>query len=255
MLTLTYCLSFKKMRFSKAFLIVVALLALAQPAFSAQTPPAAQPSTAQKSAKPIPTPTVAAPEKAVSPAAKPQQAEAKPESAQNAAQNAEQNPEQDATQNSEQEAANALPESTSKSAGYVKTFDISGTRDPFSKIVKNGDPQEDTTWWNEAAEATEEEEEQEPGEFRFDGRNKPTHASYARLPLIKVTGFMQVGGRRAVSANIQNKGVCILYENDNVVIEANNKTNLSKWLVIKKIHLNGMTVVLDDGIEITGKFY
>jgi hypothetical protein len=47
----------------------------------------------------------------------------------------------------------------------------------------------------------------------------------------------------------------VLHENDRVVLEGNTNTKLSKWLVIKQIHRNGMTVVLDDGLEITGKFY
>ncbi len=154
----------------------------------------------------------------------------------------------------EQAAQPALPESQSSSAKYLRTFDASRKRCPFSKMVDGNAPVADTTWYTDTGEATEDDASKSE-EFRFDGRNKPNLASYARLPNIKVTGLMQVGGRRAVSANIQNKGVCILYENDNVVIEANAKTNLSKSLTIKKIHLNGMTVILDDGNEITGKFY
>ncbi len=154
------------------------------------------------------------------------------------------------------QAEHALPESKSASAKYLRTFDISGKRDPFAQMAQENSTQSaDTSWWQEAAESAEEEEELDPDELRFDGRRKPNHASYDRLPLIKVTGLMQVGGKRAVSANIQNKGVCILRENDNVVIDGNAKSNLTKWLTIKKIHLNGMTIVLDDGIEITGKFY
>ncbi len=159
------------------------------------------------------------------------------------------------TAEGEQAAQHVLPESKSSSALYLSTFDASRKRCPFSKMVDSHAPVTDTTWYTDAAEDSDDGQEREPEDFRFDGRNKPNHASYERLPNIKVTGLMQVGGRRAVSANIQNKGVCILYENDNVVIEANAKTNLSKSLMIKKIHLNGMTVVLDDGNEITGKFY
>ncbi len=157
---------------------------------------------------------------------------------------------------SEEAVKNALPESKCDSALYLKSFDVSRKRDPFSKMVDGNELEMDTAWLHKDEQINEgADKERKPEDFRFDGRNKPNHASYARLPTIKVTGLMQVNGRRAVSANIQNKGVCILYENDNVVIEANAKTNLSKSLTIKKIHLNGMTVVLDDGNEITGKFY
>ncbi len=191
---------------------------------------------------------------------------AQKEAAQKEAANAEATP-QAAAKNSaentatsseaEQEATQpALPESQSASAKYLRTFDHSNKRCPFSKMVDSDAPVADTTWYSDAPENEEDDDqERKPEDFRFDGRNKPNLASYARLPLIKVTGLIQVGGKRAVSANIQNKGVCILYENDNVVIEANAKTNLSKSVTIKKIHLNGMTVILDDGNEITGKFY
>ncbi len=155
------------------------------------------------------------------------------------------------------EGAAALPECTTASAKYLKTFEPSGKRDPFGEMVREGAPTQDTSWWNEAAEKADDEEDKNkpPQELRFDGNSKPNHASYARLPLIKVTGLIQVGGKRGVSAIIQNKGSCILYESDNVVIDGSGKTNLTKSLTIKKIHLNGMTVVLDDGIEIRGKFY
>ncbi len=156
------------------------------------------------------------------------------------------------------EERNPLPVSTSDSAAYLKTFDTANKRDPFAEIGNTETAfVEDTSWWDEAAKDTEEadpEAQKPPDELHFDGRNKPDHASFARLPNIKVTGLMQVDGRRAVSAIIQNKGSVILFEGDNVVIDGA-RANLTKWLTIKKIHINQLTVVLDDGKEIKGKFY
>jgi len=134
-------------------------------------------------------------------------------------------------------------------ADYLETFDLNGKRDPFAEMLQELKGQTNSSWWDQAAEEREE-------EVRFDGSaNHISNASLERLPLIKVTGVMQVKGRRAVCAKIQDKGFSVLHENDRIVLDGSADSRLSRWLVIKKIHRSGMTIILDDGREITGKFY
>lgn len=149
----------------------------------------------------------------------------------------------------------ARPESTSVSAIYLKKFDISKKRNPFTEMQEA--PKEtlhtDASWWDDSEE---EAPKQETGEIYFNGGVGST-ASFARLPIIKVTGMMQLGGRSAVTATINN-GYYVLYENDRLVLNNTGKggrSDMTKWLFIKKIHSNGMTIILDDGKEVSGKFY
>jgi len=132
---------------------------------------------------------------------------------------------------------------------YLEGFDLTGRRDPFSEMAHGATPNQDGSWWDRAGESR-------MREVRFDGSGQHiTGASMERLPRIKVTGLMQVGSRRAVCARIQDKKTSVLHENDRIVLDGTGNTKLSKWLVIKRIDRNGMTVILDDGLEITGKFY
>lgn len=140
------------------------------------------------------------------------------------------------------------------STEFLASFDPNGKRDPFSSMQEA--PQEampaGDSWWDDS----EAPQTQATKDLYFNGQSPAnSSASYARLPMIKVTGMMQIGGRSAVTAIIQNKGSCVLYENDRLILNAGQGGNLTKWLLVKKIHSNGMTLMLDDGKEISGKFY
>lgn len=143
-----------------------------------------------------------------------------------------------------------------KSTEFLANFNREAKRDPFTEM--QAAPQEampaGDSWWDESdtAQVTEQNKD-----LYFNGQSPAaSSAAYARLPMIKVTGMLQIGGRSAVTAIIQNKGSCVLYENDRLVLNTGKANiNLTKWIFVKKIHANGMTLILDDGKEISGKFY
>jgi hypothetical protein len=93
----------------------------------------------------------------------------------------------------------------------------------------------------------------------FDGSKKdPQEGDVDRLPSIKVTGLVEVGGRMAASAVIENLGSRILRENDKILLgetSAGAGGDTTKWILIKRIDKYGMTIVLDDNTEITGKYF
>ncbi|MFI3270995.1 MAG: hypothetical protein R3Y11_02675 [Pseudomonadota bacterium] len=144
----------------------------------------------------------------------------------------------------------------SRSSAFLASFDPTGKRDPFSQMEappQETMPSNNDNWWEESKV---QETPVESEDLYFNGQSpKANSADFARLPSIKVTGMMQIGGRSAVTATIQGKGSCVLYENDRLVLDTSKSGNLTKWLFIKKIRPNGMTLILDDGKEISGKFY
>lgn len=88
-------------------------------------------------------------------------------------------------------------------------------------------------------------------ELFFDGSN----ASIARLPGIKVTGLLAYGGKIKISAFVEGLGPVVLQENDQVVLHGARGSNTTAYFVIKKLRRDSMTIILDDGSTITGKYY
>ena len=79
------------------------------------------------------------------------------------------------------------------------------------------------------------------------------------VPRIKVTGLMEVDGKIAVCAEVGGMGMTVLRENERILICNGGRTqgsvNESPWFLVKKINKRNMTIQLDDGTVIQGKFF
>jgi hypothetical protein len=137
---------------------------------------------------------------------------------------------------------------------YLAAFDAmpdQAFRNPFGPIsMQRTDPK---------PVAVKEVEPKEPESVVFDGsRISIREGDLGRLPAIKVTGLMEMGGRMAASATIEKLGSRVLRVNDKILLGdaiQGGGEETTKWIVIKRIGVDGMTVVLDDNTEITGKYF
>ena len=91
----------------------------------------------------------------------------------------------------------------------------------------------------------------QPRDYYFDGLSFST----ARLPGIRVSGLMSYGGRVKVCADVEGLGPVVLGEGDRLVLPAARDAKTSAYLVVQKISKDSMTIVLDDGSVIQGKYY
>lgn len=131
---------------------------------------------------------------------------------------------------------------------YLKRFQLSGKRDPFSDFAAQA-AEQSGSWWEEGT-------PQMRQEVVFNGSMAPLPGtSFERLPLIRVAGLIKVDGTYAAYAIIEQKGRYVLRKNDRIVInEKSGNSKISQWIMIKDINQSGMTIVLDDGNVISGKF-
>ena len=79
------------------------------------------------------------------------------------------------------------------------------------------------------------------------------------VPRIKVTGLMEVDGKIAVCAEVGGMGMTVLRENERILVcnggRKQGPVNESPWFLVKKINKRNMTIQLDDGTVIQGKFF
>ncbi|NOQ51106.1 MAG: hypothetical protein GQ578_02645 [Desulfuromonadaceae bacterium] len=75
------------------------------------------------------------------------------------------------------------------------------------------------------------------------------------LPRIKVTGVMMVDEKVAAVANVGDVGTIILRANERVLL-ANSAMGQKEasWFLVKAIKQDGMTIQLDDGTLVHGRF-
>jgi len=107
-------------------------------------------------------------------------------------------------------------------------------------------------------------EEPETREIVFDGSHQelPLQMRSIRwevVPRIKVSGVMEANGRIQVCAEVEHLGMTILRENERVLLMEKagrgQPSEASTWFLVKRITRNAMTIQLDDGTVIQGKFY
>ena len=78
------------------------------------------------------------------------------------------------------------------------------------------------------------------------------------VPRIRVTGLMEVDGEIAVCADVAGIGMTVLRTNERILIGrggTNHKPGESPWFLVKEINRRNMTIQLDDGTLIQGKFF
>ena len=101
-------------------------------------------------------------------------------------------------------------------------------------------------------------------EIVFDGslQDLPVRMKSIRwetVPRIRVNGVVEVNGRIQVSADVQDIGMTILRENERVLLMEragrSSPSDEASWFMVKRITRNAMTIQLDDGTLIQGKFY
>jgi len=122
-------------------------------------------------------------------------------------------------------------------------------RNPFSEAVprRDGMPQ--------------------PGEGEkivFDGtpRQLPLTMGSLRgrtLPKITVHGIMEVAGKVIACAEVENIGTVVLRANERVLLAKQGKgprpEEVSAWFLVRDIDKSGMTIELDDGTLVQGRFF
>lgn len=79
------------------------------------------------------------------------------------------------------------------------------------------------------------------------------------VPRIRVTGFMEVNGEITVCAEVADMGMTVLRANERVLIGHSGQKQTdgdeSSWFLVKQINRRNMTIQLDDGTVIQGKFF
>ena len=100
-------------------------------------------------------------------------------------------------------------------------------------------------------------------EIVFDGstRQLPTAMGSLRgrtLPRVKVRGIMEVGGKVIACAEVENVGTVVLRANERVLLinqgTGARSADASSWFLVRAIDKSGMTIELDDGTLVQGKF-
>ena len=108
---------------------------------------------------------------------------------------------------------------------------------------------------------------QQPGEAEkivFDGTARQltvTMGSLRRrtLPKIKVRGIMEVAGKVVACAEVGNIGTVVLRANERVLLgnqgNGPRPEDVSAWFLVRVIDRSGMTIELDDGTLVQGRFF
>jgi len=99
-------------------------------------------------------------------------------------------------------------------------------------------------------------------EIVFDGslRNLPSTMGSLRgrvLPRIRVRGIMEVAGRLAACAEVEDLGTVVLPANERILLSGrpSGPENAGSWFLVRIIDQTGMTIELDDGTLVQGKFF
>ncbi len=117
----------------------------------------------------------------------------------------------------------------------------------------------------EAVPRREADQQPAPGEvIVFDGSARQLPATMGSLrgrtlPKVKVRGIMQVAGKVVACAEVENAGTVILRANERVLL-ANRGNGArseedSAWFLVRVIDKSGMTIELDDGTLVQGRFF
>jgi hypothetical protein len=96
----------------------------------------------------------------------------------------------------------------------------------------------------------------------FDGsvRQLPSSMGSLRgrtLPRIRVRGIMEVEGRIAACAEVEDIGTVVLQANERILLSGRKpgRENAGRWFLVRVIEKTGMTIELDDGTLVQGKFF
>ena len=107
---------------------------------------------------------------------------------------------------------------------------------------------------------------EQPGtveEIVFDGSPRQLPAAMGSLrgrtlPRVKVRGIMEVGGKVIACAEVENVGTVVLRANERVLLinqgTGARSADASSWFLVRAIDKTGMTIELDDGTLVQGKF-
>jgi hypothetical protein len=77
------------------------------------------------------------------------------------------------------------------------------------------------------------------------------------LPGIRVRGIMEVEGRIAACAEVESIGMVVLQANERILLSGRKSSNkdAGNWFLVRVIEKTGMTIELDDGTLVQGKFF
>lgn len=100
-------------------------------------------------------------------------------------------------------------------------------------------------------------------EIVFDGSSRqiPTAMGSLRgrtLPRVKVRGIMEVAGKVVACAEVADVGTVVLRANERVLLANQGQTGnheTSSWFLVRTIDKSGMTIELDDGTLVQGRFF
>ena len=136
----------------------------------------------------------------------------------------------------------------------VQTSVAAGTtpRNPFAAPVPRGEP------------SAGDESGKKNREVVFDGSDillpeNMRSVEWQHVPRIKVTGLIEVNGSVAACAEVSNMGMMVLRPEERVIIRcggpAKRDSREAPWFIVKSITRRNMTIELDDGTIIQGKFF
>ena len=135
---------------------------------------------------------------------------------------------------------------------FLEEFQAAPRQDPFSPLVKLKPlpkPRVEASFIEITTDAP-----TTPKEVVFDGHAPMEGSGYERMPRIKVTGVLQVRGRMAVSGLVEEEAI-VLHPGDTFVLDNTpGSEDRAKHFTVVAINADGMTIVLDDGQTIRGKF-
>ena len=78
------------------------------------------------------------------------------------------------------------------------------------------------------------------------------------LPAIRLKGMIELKGRSAACVNIEGIGAVILKERDKIILTGNagsSEENSVSWFIVRNISNSGMSLELNNGSIVMGKFY
>ena len=94
-----------------------------------------------------------------------------------------------------------------------------------------------------------------PKQIVFNGQAPVEGSGYERMPRIKITGLLQVRGRMAACGLVEDEA-SVLHPGDTIVLQGESANeNRARHFTVVAIDAGGMTIVLDDGHQIRGKFH
>ena len=135
---------------------------------------------------------------------------------------------------------------------FLEEFRALPRQDPFRPLVRRKAPPKPTAVvepFDEPAAPA------KPKQVVFDGQTPAEGSGYERMPRIKITGVMQVRNKMAACGVVDEERV-VLHPGDTIVLNNEGASaDRAKHFTVVDIDSGGMTIVLDDGHQIRGKFH